>query len=126
MTNQEFLEAFRNMLPEKEQADDSRVLMFYELAKNRMSEKRWGRQYKEGVLYLTAHLLHMRWGADGVTAQSFDAKQEVTSKAIGKVSKGMSSVNSNKYADAGDYATTVYGRAYWDLLKCLAIPFIVV
>ena len=126
MTNEEFLKAFRNMFPEKEKADDERVLMFYGLAKNRMSEKAWGRQYKEGVLYLTAHLLHARWGADGATAQSFDAKQETTSKSIGKVSKGMSSVNSNKYVDAGDYATTVYGRTYWDLFKSLAIPFLVV
>lgn len=117
MTNEEFLKAFRNMFPEKSNADDDRVLFFYEIAQGRMSEKRWGKSYKEGILYLTAHLLHLKWGADGNTAQSADTKQEVTSKAIGKVSKGMASANSGIYADAGDLATTVYGRAYWDLLK---------
>lgn len=117
MSNEEFLEAFRNMFPEFENVTDSRALFFFELAKNRMSEKRWGKFYKEGVLYLSAHLLFMRWGKDGNTAQSGGAKQETTSKTIGKLSKGMSSVNSGVYANAGDLATTIYGRLYWDLLK---------
>ncbi len=117
MTNDEFLEAFRNMFPEFSNVTDSRALFFFDLAQNRMSQKRWGKFYKEGVLYLSAHLLFMRWGKDGNTAQGGGAKQEATSKTVGKLSKGMSSVNSGVYADAGDLATTIYGRLYWDLLK---------
>lgn len=117
MSNEEFLEAFRNMFPEFSNVTDSRALLFFDLAKNRMSEKRWGKLYKEGILYLSAHLLFVRWGKDGNTAQSGGAKQEVTSKSIGKLSKGMASANSGKYTDAGDLATTTYGRLYWDLLK---------
>lgn len=117
MSNEEFLEAFRNMFPEFSNVTDSRALFFFDLAKNRMSEKRWGKLYKEGILYLSAHLLFVRWGKDGNTAQSGGAKQEVTSKSIGKLSKGMASANSGKYTDAGDLATTTYGRLYWDLLK---------
>lgn len=110
-----FLSSFRIAFPEFDNAPDERVLFFYGQAKNSISAKWWRKLYDDGVLYLTAHLLYMRYGADGNSKPITAVKQETTSKTVGKLSKGMASLNSDKYAGAGDYASTVYGRRYWEL-----------
>lgn len=120
MGDADFIKRFRLLFQEKKQVSDDVLLIYKEMAENRMSEKRWGKLYKEGLLYLVAHFIQMNGGDDGISEPgSFNAKQEVTSKSIGKISKGMSSANSNNYTDAGDYATTKYGRYWWDLLQLL-------
>ena len=74
---------------------------------------------KEGVLNLIAHMLTLKYGLDGDGLPITAVQQEVTSKSIGKISKGMGSKNSDIYAGAGDYASTVYGRRYWELLRLI-------
>lgn len=116
MTDDEFLDDFRIAFDELNSAPDKRILFFYSLAQNQMSQKYWANLYKEGVLNLTAHFLTMKYGLDGnSTKPNLTVQQEVTSKTIGKLSKGMSSKNSSTYANAGDYALTTYGRRYWEL-----------
>lgn len=119
MTNDEFLFNFRIAFPELSNAPDERVLYFYKLAQNSMSEKHWANQYEEGVLNLVAHMLTMKYGVDGDGSPITEVPQEVTSKTVGKLSKGMGSRNSDKYSGAGDYALTVYGRRYWELLSLI-------
>lgn len=115
----DFLEKFRIAFPELSSAPDERVLYFYELAQNSMSAPVWAKQYEEGILNLVAHMLVMKYGKDGNGLPITDVQQEVTSKTVGKLSKGMSSRNSDIYAGAGDYALTVYGRRYWELLSLI-------
>lgn len=115
----DFLEKFRIAFPELTEAPDERVLYFYELAQNSVSATVWGKQYEEGILNLVAHMLVMKYGKDGNGLPITDVQQEVTSKTVGKLSKGMSSRNSDIYAGAGDYALTVYGRRYWELLSLI-------
>jgi len=119
MNEQEFLNKFRIAFPELKNAPDERVLYFYSLAKNSMSAKYWAKLYEEGVLNLVAHMLVMRYGKDGNGEPVTEAPQEVTSKTIGKLSKGMASRNSDSFVGAGDYAWTVYGRRYWELLQLI-------
>ena len=75
-----------------------------------MSASVWAAQYKEGILSLTAHMMTMKYGLNGNGTPINTVQQETTSKAIGKLSKGMGSKNSGIYVNAGDYALTVYGR----------------
>lgn len=119
MTNEEFLSNFRIAFPELSEAPDERVLYFYKLAQNSMSATVWAKQYEEGILNLVAHMLTMKYGTNGNGAPIVDVPQEVTSKTVGKLSKGMGSRNSDKYAGSGDYALTVYGRRYWELLMLI-------
>lgn len=119
MINDEFLANFRIAFPELSAAPDERVLYFYKLAQNSMSARVWGNLYEEGILNLTAHMLVMRYGKDGNGEPTTGVQQEPTSKTVGKLSKGMASKNSGIYTDAGDYANTVYGRRYWELLQLI-------
>lgn len=112
----EFLQRFRVAFPELSAAPDERVQFFYELAQSSMSASVWAGQYIEGILNLTAHLLTMKYGLNGNGSPINTVQQETTSKTVGKLSKGMSSKNGSIYANAGDYAFTVYGRRYWELL----------
>ena len=98
MTNEEFLLKFRIAFPELSKAPDERVLYFYELAQNSMSASVWAKQYQEGILNLVAHMLTLKYGLDGNGLPIVAVQQEVTSKSIGKISKGMGSKNSDIYA----------------------------
>lgn len=115
----DFLAQFRLAYPELSTAPDERVTFFYELAQNSMSASVWAAQYKEGILSLTAHMMTMKYGLNGNGTPINTVQQETTSKAIGKLSKGVGSKNSGVYANAGDYALTVYGRRYWELLMLI-------
>lgn len=119
MTNDEFLINFRIAFPELSEAPDERLLYFFKLAKNSMSESVWAKQFEEGVLNLVAHMLVIKYGLNGNGSPINTVKQETTSKTVGKLSKGMGSVNSGIYTDAGDYASTVYGRRYWELMRMI-------
>lgn len=119
MTNEEFLSKFRIAFPELSACPDERVTYFYELAQNSMSAKVWAAQYEEGILNLVAHMIVSRYGSDGNSTPNTTVQQDTTSKTVGKLSKGMSSKNSGIYANAGDYAFTVYGRRYWELLQLI-------
>ena len=115
----DFLSQFRIAYPELSTAPGERVTFFYELAQNSMSASVWAAQYKEGILSLTAHMMTMKYGLNGNGTPINTVQQETTSKAIGKLSKGMGSKNSGIYVNAGDYALTVYGRRYWELLMLI-------
>ena len=119
MTNEEFLSKFRIAFPELSAALDERVLYFYSLAQNSMSATVWSKLYEEGILNLVAHMLTMKYGLNGNGLPITAVQQEVTSKTVAKLSKGMASRNSDIYAGAGDYAFTVYGRRYWELLQLI-------
>lgn len=119
MTNEEFLSKFRIAFPELSAAPDERVLYFYSLAQNSMSATVWAKLYEEGILNLVAHMLTMKYGLNGNGLPITAVQQELTSKTVAKLSKGMASRNSDIYAGAGDYAFTVYGRRYWELLQLI-------
>lgn len=121
-----FLEMFRMYFPELSNAPDDRVTFFMNIAKNSISATRWGGLYDEGLLNLTAHLLTMRFGKDGNGSPITSAPQGATSKTVGKLSKGLESRNSGLYANAGDYALTVYGRRYWELLQLIKPTVLVI
>lgn len=123
MSDDEVLAQFRILFPEFDESDDERVKLFISLARNRINKAAWGKQYNEALLYLTAHLLAMRYGSNGNGSPVTSTSQEVTSKSIGKISVGLSSSNSDAYVGAGDYALTPYGRYYWELLQ-LVMPVV--
>ena len=117
MTNNEFIAKFRIAFPELSAALDERVLYFYSLAQDEMNAGVWANLYEQGILNLVAHMLVGRYGSNGNGSPNTAVQQEVTSKTVAKLSKGMASRNSDIYAGAGDYAFTVYGRRYWELLQ---------
>jgi hypothetical protein len=121
-----FLEKFRMYFPELSEAPDDRVVFFSDIAKNSISAKYWGNLYDEGLLNLTAHLLTSRFGKNGNGDPVTNAPQGATSKTVGKLSKGLESRNSGIYANAGDYALTVYGRRYWELLQLIKPTVLVI
>lgn len=114
-----FLEQFRIAFPELATCPDERVEYFHSLAEKSMSASVWAAQYDEGILNLVAHMIVMRYGKDGNGSPITTVQQEATSKTVGKLSKGMTSKNSGIYSNAGDYANTVYGRRYWELLQLI-------
>ncbi len=114
-----FLEQFRLYFPELSAATDERVNFFYGLAQKSMDAKYWKAQYDEGILNLVAHMIVFRFGKTGNGAPVTAVPQTATSKTIGKLSKGLESKNSGKFANAGDYALTPYGRRYWELLELI-------
>ena len=121
-----FLEQFRMAWSELSSATDERVEFFRNLALNSMSASRWGNLFDEGILNLTANSLVKRQDKDGNGQPITAVPQTATSKSIGKLSKGMESNNSGIYANAGDYALTMYGRRYWELLQLIKPTLLVI
>lgn len=114
-----FLEQFRIAFPELSNATDERVEFFHKLALNAIAASRWGALYDEGLLNLVAHNLVTRYGKDGNGSPVTAVTQGKTSKTVGKLSVGLESKSSGIYANAGDFANTVYGRRYWELLQLI-------
>ena len=89
MTSEEFLAKFRIAFPELSAAPDERVLFFYSLAQDEMNAGVWANLYEQGILNLVAHMLVSKYGSDGNGLPNTTVQQEVTSKTVAKLSKGM-------------------------------------
>lgn len=99
---------------------------FYEDALPKLPKNRWRSYWVEGTACLIAHAIAMRNIGAGL-GENGEPKLEKTSKTIGKMSVGYGAkVSDAGYADAGEYAMTIYGRRFYDVRKkVVTVGFIV-
>lgn len=90
------------------------ISMAYDFASNRVKANIWTNLYEEGFMALMAHIIYMRTGAkDGNPIETIP--MTATSKTVGKLSIGYSDQGAANYANAGEFALSIYGRLYVDL-----------
>lgn len=120
MTEKERVRRFFDFsFPELGSNLDDEFDFFYEQFSKQLPQKYWLQTWTEGMAYRIAHAIAMRNIAkkgNGTGA----VPQVATSKSVGKLSIGYGSgVSDAKYADAGEFATTIYGRHFWDIMQLL-------
>lgn len=116
MTKEEMIAEFKLWFPELSEKDESVINLAYKLADNAIKKGVWRNLYEEGFLYRMAHIVQMRTG--GANGGAIDTTPMVaTSKTVGKLSIGYSDTSAASYADAGEFAYTIYGKHYFDLRK---------
>lgn len=114
MTKEEMIERFKIWYPQFADKPDLIISMAYDFASNRIKENVWTNLYEEGFLALMAHIVYMRTGAkDGNPIETIPLT--ATSKTVGKLSVGYTDQGATNYANAGEFALSIYGRLYWDL-----------
>ena len=90
------------------------ISMAYDFASNRVKANIWTNLYEEGFMALMAHIIYMRTGGkDGNPIETIP--MTATSKTVGKLSIGYSDQGAANYANAGEFALSIYGRLYVDL-----------
>lgn len=125
MNKEEMIAKFKIFFPELANTDPALLDLCYDLANSRVKAGIWKQHYVEGFLYLMAHYVVMRTGGkDG--GPITEAPLTATSKTVGKLSIGYSDTSGASYADAGEFAWTVYGKHYYDLRKLIRPTGIVV
>lgn len=114
MTKEEMIAKFKIWYPQFADKPDEIISMAYDLANNRVKEGIWTNLYEEGFMALMAHIIYMRTGGkDGGMIEV--VPMQASSKSIGKISVGYTDQGAAKYADAGEFALSIYGRHYFDL-----------
>lgn len=94
----------KSLFPAFAATDDARIELFFDIAKQSMSEPFWGSLYDTGVYYLTAHLIAMAdRGASG-------AAGPVTSEKVGDLARGYASPIKAGWFD--DLMATPYGTGF--------------
>lgn len=112
MSKEEMIAKFKLWYPQLASKPENIIDMAYELASNRVKANIWTNLYEEGFLALMAHTVYMRTLPEN---QQGTVNLQATSKTVGKLSVGYTDTNATKYATAGEYALSSYGRAYFDL-----------
>lgn len=115
----EFLERYPEF--EKSDTDGDLIALFISDAKTEISEVRWGRFYKRGVMALTAHLLRLRQLAEQSQGQ---ANRATNSENAGELSVSYQPITLTG-TDA-DFALTAYGQEYLRLRKLVGVGVMVV
>lgn len=114
MTKEEMIAKFKIWYPQFADKPDLIISMAYDFAAKRIKENVWTNLYEEGFLALMAHIVYMRTGAkDGNPIDTIPLT--TTSKTVGKLSVGYTDQGATNYANAGEFALSIYGRLYWDL-----------
>lgn len=116
------LDDFLERYPEFGQGDEREnlIALFISDAKSEISEKRWGKFYKRGVMALTAHLLKL----------DLDAKQNagmghrtVAGESAGELSVSYQPTSGQNGDDF--YHLTAYGQEYLRLKKLVGVGLMV-
>ena len=111
---------FKTWYPQFADKPTNIIDMAYDFASNRVKSNIWTNLYDEGFMALMAHIIYMRTGgANGNPIESIPLT--ATSKSVGKLSIGYSDQGATNYANAGEYALSIYGRHYFDL-RALVSP----
>ncbi len=113
------VEDFLDIFPEFAEAKPARIQFCMDGAVAQISEKYWRHLYQQGVYYLTAHLLFMRYGKDGTGINGGKPAQEKSSISAGALSVGYASASSGFGGDTGTYALSRYGQEYLNLLALI-------
>lgn len=114
MTKEEMVAKFKVWYPQFADKPADIIGMAYDLANNRVKANIWTNLYEEGFMALMAHIIYMRTGAkDGNPIETIP--MTATSKTVGKLSIGYSDQGATNYANAGEFALSIYGRLYVDL-----------
>lgn len=114
MTKQEMIKRFKIWYPQFANKPDLIISMAYDFADKRIKEGVWTNLYEEGFLALMAHIVYMRTGGkDDNPIETIPLT--ATSKTVGKLSVGYTDQGATNYANAGEFALSIYGRLYWDL-----------
>lgn len=114
MTKEEMIAKFKVWYPQFADKPADIISMAYDLANNRVKANIWTNLYEEGFMALMAHIIWSRTGGkDGNPIETIP--MTATSKAVGKLSIGYSDQGAANYANAGEFALSIYGRLYVDL-----------
>lgn len=114
MTKEEMIAKFKVWYPQFVDKPADIISMAYDFASNRVKANIWTNLYEEGFMALMAHIIYMRTGAkDGNPIETIP--MTATSKTVGKLSIGYSDQGAANYANAGEFALSIYGRLYVDL-----------
>ena len=120
MTKEEMIAKFKTWYPQFADKPTNIIDIAYDFASNRVKSNIWTNLYDEGFMALMAHIIYMRTGAkDGNPIETIPLT--ATSKSVGKLSIGYSDQGATNYANAGEYALSIYGRHYFDL-RALVSP----
>lgn len=120
MTKEEMIAKFKVWYPQFADKPADIISMAYDLANNRVKANIWTNLYEEGFMALMAHIIWSRTGGkDGNPIETIPLT--ATSKSVGKLSIGYSDQGATNYANAGEYALSIYGRHYFDL-RALVSP----
>lgn len=120
--------AFRTIFPEFSDATaypDARLTFVLNEASLRLLPEVWGDLLDSGLAYYAAHRLALsgtvRLGVNGGAATvALPTLGVVTSKSVGPVSKGID-VSLGSVDGAGEFDTTLYGRAFAQLAASVAV-----
>lgn len=114
MTKEEMIDKFKVWYPQFADKPVDIISMAYDLANNRVKANIWTNLYEEGFMALMAHIIWSRTGGkDGNPIETIP--MTATSKTVGKLSIGYSDQGAANYANAGEFALSIYGRLYVDL-----------
>lgn len=113
------VEDFLDIFPEFADAKPARIQFCIDSAQSQIAEKHWQHLYKQGVYFLTAHLLFMRYGKNGTGTVGGNPVQEKTSKSAGALSVGYASASSGFGDNTGTYSSSRYGQDYLNLLALI-------
>lgn len=114
MTKEEMIAKFKVWYPQFADKPSDIISMAYDLANNRVKSNIWTNLYDEGFMALMAHIIYMHTGGkDGNPIETIP--MTATSKTVGKLSIGYSDQGAANYANAGEFALSIYGRLYVDL-----------
>ena len=120
MTKEEMIAKFKIWYPQFSDKPEEIISMAYDLANNRVKANIWTNLYEEGFMALMAHIIFMRTGgANGNPIENIPLT--ATSKTVGKLSIGYTDQGATRYADAGEFGLSIYGRLYFDL-RALVSP----
>ena len=115
-------EYFNLMFTELESTPNNVFDFFYDDVAKKIKPSIWHQHWVEGMAYRIAHSIAMRNKLTDAGENAPIALQ-ATSKTVGKLSIGYGAgASESSYTDAGEYALTMYGRRYWDLVKNVIKP----
>ncbi len=117
------LEIFRAVATEFSELSDATVEMWIELTAPLISEKRFGKLYRQALALLTAHRLKLSGAGDRSTG-SVDDSLRVASYSEGGVSISYSANGQTMMQVDGEYTLTVYGLQYLEIRRKVIIPII--
>lgn len=117
------LEILRTVAVEFSEVPAQKIVMFIELAKPLISERRFGENYQTALAYLAAHKMKMA-GLGDTSMGKVDDALRVSSYSEGDVSIGFSVAQSNNLAVDAEYTLTSYGIQFLQLRRVSIIPIL--
>ena len=115
------VDGFRTAFPEfadPEKYPDARIQFWLTLAQKMCDPSKWYDFYEEGAYLFAAHNLYLERERRLAGSAGGIGPVSSISKSVGDVSKSVS-MSTGHYDDAGQWAATVYGQQYWDLMQMI-------